>query len=65
MAVHIQRMTSEVGVFDGELPLSEAQIEKLLKRLEQCLERKERDGRLAREATTLRRSATPPMGAKR
>jgi hypothetical protein len=63
MAVHVERMTSEVGVFDGELPLSEAQIEKLLKRLQQCLERKERDSQLAREATTLRPSAAP-TGAK-
>jgi hypothetical protein len=60
MPVYIEEMTSEVAIFDGELPLTEAQVDKLVKRVLRCLEEKQREARQSREATSLRRGATPP-----
>ena len=60
MAVHIEEMTSEVAIFDGELPLTEAQVDTLVKRVLRRLEDKQREARQGREATSLRRGATPP-----
>lgn len=64
MPVHVENMTNEVSAFDGELPLSEAQIDKLFKLLVQRLERRERDEQAHREATALRPRATPAAPVK-
>jgi hypothetical protein len=64
MPVNIEEMTSDVTVFEGELPLNQKQIEKLMELVLQRLERKQREDQNSREATTLRRQAAPstPIG---
>lgn len=59
MPVHVEEMTSEVAVLDGDLPLSEKQVEKLVQIILRRLEEEQRGAASNREATTLRRSARP------
>ncbi len=61
MPVHVEEMNMEVQVADGELPLTEAQIERLAKIVLSRLERKQREAGRIREATTLRTQAAPPL----
>ena len=61
MPVHVEEMTSEVAVFDGELPLTPQQVEKLVRLVLQRLQEKQRETKSSREATTLRSEAAPPM----
>ena len=61
MPVHVEEMTSEVAVFDGELPLTPQQVDKLVGLVLQRLQEKQRETRRSREATTLRSEAAPPM----
>jgi hypothetical protein len=61
MPIHVGEMTSDVNAFDSDLPLSEAQIEKLVEIILRRLERKQREKELDREATTIRRSSAPPL----
>lgn len=60
MPVQIGDMDSEVTVMDGDLPLNERQIEKLVQMVCKHLEKKTQDEQRGREATELRRGATPP-----
>ena len=60
MPVHIEEMTSEVTVVDGELPLSEAQVERLVAAVIKRLEGKQREAAKRRAATELQRGAAPP-----
>ncbi len=60
MPVHVENMTSTVNVVDGELPLSEAQIEKLVGIVLRRLEQQKREAESAREATAVRPRAAPP-----
>ncbi len=60
MPVHIEELTTEVTVMDGELPLTERQVEKLVGKVLQRLEEKRREAHKVREATTLRRGTAPP-----
>jgi hypothetical protein len=60
MPVHVEEMTSEVTVVAGDLPLTEAQTEKLVKLVLRRLEQKQREAGRVREATQLRRGVTPP-----
>ena len=59
MPVHVARMDSELTVIDGELPLTEAQVEKLVQIVLKKLEGAQRESQKSGEATTLRRSAAP------
>jgi hypothetical protein len=61
LPVHIGELTSDVTVLEGELPLSQQQIDKLVQLVLQRLEEKQREARLSREATMLRRQALPPL----
>lgn len=61
MPVYIEEMNMDVQVADGELPLTEAQIEQLVKILMNRLDRKQRDTSRAREATSLRTQAAPQV----
>jgi hypothetical protein len=65
MALHIEDLVSEVAVFDGDLPLSEAQTEKLVRLVLARLAEKDRDARRTHDATALRHSATPPLHSGR
>lgn len=61
MPVHIEEMTSEVAVVEGELPLSDAQLDKLVKKVLERLAEKQRDDKHVRSATELRRGARPQL----
>lgn len=60
MPVHVGEMTSELGILDGDLPLSEGQIEKLVDIVVDRLDRRQRESQSISEATELRSRATPP-----
>ncbi len=62
MPIHIQKMTSDVLTFNGDLPLTEAQIEKLVKIIIKRIEESQRQNKQNREATTIRRSVIAPDG---
>jgi len=57
MPVHIENMTSEVTVLDGDFPLNEAQLDKLIKLILQRLAEQEKERNYTREATTVRHQA--------
>jgi hypothetical protein len=59
MAVHIGEVSSEVAVSRGEVPLSDAQIDALVRIVIRRLEQEKRAADYAREATRLRPSAAP------
>jgi hypothetical protein len=61
MPLYVEEMTSEVAVFDGDLPLSPAQIETLVALVIRRLAEQQRDRERGREATMLRRQAAPPL----
>jgi hypothetical protein len=61
MPVHIEEMTTEVSVHAGDLPLTEAQIEQLVKIVMKRLADKQRDAQRVRDATQLKRQSTAPF----
>jgi hypothetical protein len=63
MPVHVEEMTSEVAVLDGDLPLSERQMETLAALVLRRLEEQQRAERQRCEATALRRQARPSLPA--
>ena len=60
MAVHIDDADMDVAVMDGDIPLSEKQMDDLAERVLARLARKERQAKAARESTSIRRSSAPP-----
>jgi hypothetical protein len=60
MPIHIGELQSEVEVADGDAPLSEAQIERLVAIILRRIEQVQRARASAREATVIRRSSAPP-----
>lgn len=66
MTVRVEQMTNEVAATAGaaDLPLTEAQIEKLLQIVLRRLAEQERDDRYGRESNALRRRVAPgaPIG---
>jgi len=63
MAVQIERMTSDVSVHDGDLALSQSQVEKLVALVIDKLEARAREAQKARGATKLKRQASRPLEA--
>lgn len=61
MPMHIEEMTSEVAVFEGDLPLSEKQQEALIAKVMAKLAEKKKTAGQVREATELRTGSTPRM----
>jgi len=61
MPVHIDEMSSEVTVFEGELPLSAAQLDKLVRVVMSRIAEKSRSEESRRAATELRRQSTAPF----
>ncbi len=61
MPVHIDKMTSEVGVLDGELPLNESQIDRLTQIIMDRLEHRRRESELASEENGFRSSMAPSV----
>lgn len=61
MPVHVEEMNVDLQVASGDLPLTEEQIERLVKIVISRIERKQREANRIREATTLRTRAAPPL----
>jgi hypothetical protein len=61
MPVHIERITTDLTVVDGELPLSQRQLDKLVVLVAARLEREQRLAEQQRDATMIRRSAIPKL----
>lgn len=59
MPVHVEEMHSEVTVLDGDLPLTAAQIDKLVKIILDKLEERGREARRRHEAIAVRDSVVP------
>ena len=57
MPVHIDDMTTEVEAFEGELPLSPQQLEKLVELVLRRLEDKQRERDASHESTRIRTGA--------
>jgi hypothetical protein len=62
--VQVEEMNVDLQVADGDLPLTEAQMDILVKIVLSRLERKQRDAKNVREATTLRTQAAPALHMK-
>ncbi len=58
MPVHIAEMTSEVTVIEGDFPLNEVQIEKLVKLIAKRLADRELEAQRSRDATKLKRQSS-------
>lgn len=61
MPVHIEEMTSEVTVVEGDLPLNPKQIDLLVKLVMKQLVEKQREAENSRNATKLRRQSSAPF----
>ena len=59
MPVNVEEMTTEVAAFEGELPLSPAQIEALVELIARRLEQKQEEAKQLRESTEIRSEAMP------
>lgn len=60
MPIHVEEMSTEVTAMDGELPLTERQIERLVQIILKRLDSKQREAQKTREAVSLKRGAAPP-----
>lgn len=65
MAMHIEKMSSEVSLQDGELALTPQQIDKFVALVINRLEERAREAQRMRGATEIRRAAAPPFGVGR
>jgi hypothetical protein len=63
MPVQIEKMTSDVAVHEGDLALTQAQMEKLVSLVINKLEARAREAQKARSATKLKRQASRPLEA--
>lgn len=61
MPVHIDEMTSDVTVVEGELPLTASQIDKLVGLVMRRIGEKKQEGQRTRAATQLKRQSTAPF----
>lgn len=59
MPIFIENATVEATVMDGDMPLTEAQIEKLVKLIMARLAAKEQDSQARKNATRLRNQSLP------
>ena len=62
MPIHIEEMTNEVTVVDGELPLSEAQIQRLAAVVLQRLNEQRQQEQQQQETSVIRRKFVPHTG---
>ena len=63
MPVHIEEMTSEVSIIEGELPLTAQQIDKLVRLIMRRIDERCREAEKVRQATEVRRQASRPFEA--
>jgi hypothetical protein len=59
--IHVEELTSEVTVVDGDLPLGRDQIEAIVRAVLARLAERTRDAARNREATRLRRQLSSPV----
>ena len=59
MPVHIGELTSDVAVHEGEVPLSPAQLDKIVALVMKRIEAARREAKHAKEATSVRDGALP------
>lgn len=64
MPIEVGTFSTEVTVADGDLPLSPAQVDRLVQAVLRRLEEKERADHLRKEATAIRSGATPRPGGR-
>ena len=60
MAIHVEQVTTDVAMFDGELPLSDAQMRKLIAHVAAHVLDCKRDERERRQTAKLDRSSVLP-----
>jgi hypothetical protein len=63
MAMHIERLNSEVSVNEGALGLTPQQTDQLVALVISKLEERAREAQRMRGATQVKRSAAAPLGA--
>ncbi len=64
MPLHIEELSSEVTVIDGDQSMSEKQKEMLVQMVIRRLAEKNREAERRLKATELRRQAAPPLEIK-
>jgi hypothetical protein len=64
MPVNVEELTAEVSLVDGELPLTEAQVDHLASLVARRLAVRSREQAQLHEATSLRPGVAPPIGAE-
>lgn len=62
MPVHVDEMTTEVAAFEGEMPLSPEQLDRIVDLVMKRLEAREQEMKMHREATMIRAQARPGYG---
>lgn len=62
MPIDVGTFSTEVSVADGDLPLSAAQVERLIQAVLRRLEQQQRDQSRRQEATAIRPQAAPRPG---
>ena len=62
MPVHVEELTQEVTVANGDLPLSQAQVQRLVHLVLEQLSRQEREIKLRRESTSIQPQARRQNG---
>jgi hypothetical protein len=59
MPVHVDEMTTEVDAFEGDTPLSQTQLNKLVEMVLARIEAKQRERELLQESTQIRPGSIP------
>jgi hypothetical protein len=59
MPVHIGELTSDVAVHEGEVPLTPAQLDKIVALVMKRIEAAKREAKQAKEVTSVRNGALP------
>ena len=63
MPMHVEKLTSEVTLHEGDLSLTPAEVEKLVAIILARIEKQKREGDLSRNATKLTKQAAAPFEA--
>jgi hypothetical protein len=63
MPIEVGRFTTEVTVADGDLPLTPAQVEKLIQMVIRRVEDRQKEHSRVRDLTAIRSQAAPPTRA--
>lgn len=61
MPIHIEDMTSEITVVDGDVPLSPRQLEALTTQVAARVRQQQQEAERQRDSMMIRRSVVPPL----